>query len=956
MKYLRVYCRLFLVLLMAGIVVPIGAVKASHSAQVVDTEELVLEMMKTMTPAEMAGQLFIVGFQGNDVQANAQLKDLIARYHIGGVVLKAVNHNFDSSDPSIQRISDMSIALQKLALSGSVTDVKQTSQPEASQTAQGIPLFIGISQEGNSGQNYPMMNGFTPLPNSITMGATWNPDYARQAGSVSGREMKTAGINLLLGPSLDVYEVTQTTNGKLMASQMFGGDPYWVGEMGAAYIQGVHQGSDGKVMVIARNFPGCGASDRMPEEEVATVRKSLEQLRQVELAPFFSVVQNETAESIADGLLVSHIRYQGFQGNIRATTKPISFDREALDQLLQLPGLSTWKENGGILMSDNLGSMAVRKMADPTLFTFDAVQIARNAFLAGNDLLYVDNFVANGDKDQYSTLIKVLDSFSTKYQEDPAFKKRVDESVVRILSSKVRLYDNRFETALLPPADSDLAEAGTSNDVCFEIVRNAVTLISPALSELQQALPGPPARGERVIFITDVETNKLCSTCQEQSTLAVNSIQRVVERLYSEQGGGQILKQYLSSYTYADLMAYLNNPGELLNISEDLKLADWIVFAGGTVSPARPESLALNRMLAERADLTQNKKVILFQFDAPLFLDATEISKVTAYYALYSKTAAATEVAARLLFQEIAPNGRLPVSVPEINYDLLSVTAPDSRQVIALYLDAETEHTASELSTPMAGGGTLQPTRVPNFKTGDTMPVRTGVILDRNGNPVPDGTVVRFLITVSGEKSSVQQMDTQTRHGIARIRYQITTPGLLEVKASSDPAMTSHLLRINIHSEMVAFITIVAPTPDVTESPLPAVTPTAHAEVQTEKSNSLSLSFYHWLISLLLIGLFSWAVYLFVQWKTGLIWAVRFAMGSALGGMTMYAFLRIFFPWLINWSQLNTFVSVCMLFMVGCGLGIGVIRLVYQKKRHDAGRVNTGELQVKHTDQKSKYG
>ncbi len=96
-----------------------------------------------------------------------------------------------------------------------------------------------------------------------------------------------------------------------------------------------------RLMVIANHFPGRGSADRPSGEEPATVRKSLEQLKQIELAPYFSVTGNAiNAESTADGLLVSHIRYQGFQGNIRSTTRPVSFDPQALSQILSLPAFS----------------------------------------------------------------------------------------------------------------------------------------------------------------------------------------------------------------------------------------------------------------------------------------------------------------------------------------------------------------------------------------------------------------------------------------------------------------------------------------------------------------------------------------------------------------------------------------------------------------------------------------
>ena len=45
-----------------------------------------------------------------------------------------------------------------------------------------------------------------------------------------------------------------------------------------------------------------------------------------ELAPFFAVTrQTPGAPDVVDALLATHIRYQGFQGNIRATTAPVSY-------------------------------------------------------------------------------------------------------------------------------------------------------------------------------------------------------------------------------------------------------------------------------------------------------------------------------------------------------------------------------------------------------------------------------------------------------------------------------------------------------------------------------------------------------------------------------------------------------------------------------------------------------
>jgi beta-N-acetylhexosaminidase len=84
----------------------------------------------------------------------------------------------------------------------------------------------------------------------------------------------------------------------------------------------------------------------------------------------------------------------------------------------------------------------------------------------------------------------------------------------------------------------------------------------------------------------------------------------------------------------------------------------------------------MRQFISERSYLLRNKNVIVFAFNAPYYLDSTNISKITAYYGLYSKGPQFIEVAARLLFNELRPvPGSLPVSVQGVGYDLISVIA-----------------------------------------------------------------------------------------------------------------------------------------------------------------------------------------------------------------------------------------------------------------------------------------
>jgi beta-N-acetylhexosaminidase len=87
--------------------------------------------------------------------------------------------------------------------------------------------------------------------------------FCRRVGEVRGRELSALGFNLFIGPSLDVLESPSLAGGDL-GTRVFGGDPFWVGEMGRAYVTGLHTGSDGGMLVIAKHFPGVGGADRLP--------------------------------------------------------------------------------------------------------------------------------------------------------------------------------------------------------------------------------------------------------------------------------------------------------------------------------------------------------------------------------------------------------------------------------------------------------------------------------------------------------------------------------------------------------------------------------------------------------------------------------------------------------------------------------------------------------------------
>jgi beta-N-acetylhexosaminidase len=864
-------------------------------------------ILSAMTPEERVGQLFLVTFSGTDTSETSQIYELITRYHVGGVVLLSGNDNFVAAPDTASQTHLLVNEIQQLEWDASKNSVTG-EVGEAGVNSVYVPLFVGIAQEGNGYPTDQILSGLTPLPGEMAIGATWNTEIARRVGEVRGRELAALGFNLYFGPSLDVLEMPPTLeSGSDLGTRVFGGDPFWVGEMGRAYVAGLHDGSDDRLRVIAKHFPGVGGSDRLPEEEVSTVRKSLEQLKQIELAPFFAVTGNApTPESAVDGLLVSHIRYQGFQGNIRATTRPISFDQQALSQILALPQFAAWQASGGLIISDDLGTRAVREFYQTGGGQFSARIAARDAFLAGNDLLHLGNIISNDFPDTFTTTTRIIEFFAQKYREDPAFAQRVDASVARILSAKMGIYETLTISNVIVP-DSRLDGIGVATNIAFDVARNSATLISPDKQDLATVMPLPPQSNESMVFITDTVSARQCSTCLEQPVLAVDSLQQTVLQLYGPQSGNQTANFRLSSHSLQNLKDFLDGQ-EVLYIEEDIKSANWVIIS--LTDSAQGQPALISRFLRERPDLLRGTHVVLFSFGAPYYFDTTTISKITAYYTLYSKQPQFVDIAARLLFQELTPNGASPVSIPAVGYDLISVMSPNPNQVIPLFLDLEPAPVSTDLTI------TPEPTPIPLFRIGDTIAIRTGVIFDNNGYPVPDGTVVQFSMMLTGEGGGIlKQVDAVTTQGVARAAFGLDKPGLLEINVTSEPAVISEVLQLDVSQSGAVAVTVVVP--ELTQS----IEPTPQPPVVVEEDEYISLEGYPrfsaWVVAMLFI-VFSMIVGYGVGNRiSGPRSAFRWTLGIALGGLAAYNYLIFGLFGILNWLTVSGLPGVIVFLFAG---------------------------------------
>ena len=890
---------LLAVTLFSTLLPPVG----HHQLQESDPEvEAILEQMG---PEERVGQLFLVTFYGSDVGPDSDIATLITQYQVGGVVLRAENDNFVDEEDLLTQVSQLTTELQTLAAERRQLPATEVPGPPVVPGPY-IPLFIGIEHEGSNWPHTHLLSGVTPLPSNMAIGATWDPTLSSAVGEVVGEELSALGINLLLGPSADVVLTPQPLAPGNLGSRVFGGEPFWVSQMTAAYVSGVHSGSDGRIAVIPRHFPGYGGADRMADDEVPTVRRSLDQLIQFDLKPFFAVTGDATDPmAVADGVMTGHIRYLGFQGdNPRLATRPISLDPQALQVLLALDPVRAWHEDGGLVVSDALGLRGVRRFYDPQEVIFPNRRIAQNALLAGNDVLYLGNFGSNPPVNQVATVIDTIEFFVQAYNEDPAFQERVDEAVRRIIRKKLDLYDGQFDLNHVLPPEESVEALEPRPDVTFNVAREALTLLSPDHADQLDS----PQEGERIVIFTDTRFVSQCSTCSLQPLIEVDALQRAILRLYGPEASGLVSPANIQSFTFEQLDNFLEFGPQTGVAAEGatpepdplavaLDSADWVVLLSLDVDSEIPSSAAVKRFLAD-PPVGPDTRVVVMAMGAPYYLDSTEISKLTAYYALYGYTEPFVDVAARALFLGVPFSGASPVSVSGINYDILEATSPDPDQIIGLsvsYAQEEEDTDATQTPSEVLLGA------------GDTLLLETSVILDRNGHPVPDGTPVEFVLNYINEGLR-DTLPVTTVGGVAQASLLLDRPGELEITVVAGPARNSDTIRL-----FGGGIEVVRPelpsTPTPTPTQLPALqttpgqqpTPEVFNSTPTPEARHASVDFgdlFLTLLGLAVIGAVSFSVGLVTR---DVNYGLLLALPSVMFGLVAYNYYALLLPGAIRW-------------------------------------------------------
>jgi beta-glucosidase len=309
-------------------------------------------------------------------------------------------------------------------------------------TPLGIPeLFMGEALHGF------MEYGSTSFPQALGLASTWDPDLVHQVFTAAGEEAGSRGADQVFSPVLDIARDPRWGR----TEETYGEDPFLVSRMGVAAITGL-QGDTfmiGRhhVLATAKHFAVHG----QPEGGTNTAPGNYSEriLRENFLVPFQTAVQEAKAGSV----MASYNEIDGIPSHI---------NHWLLDRVLRqewgFRGYIT-SDGDGLQMLVNTHAVAATK-----------ADAARLAIAAGVDFDLSDGSV-------YRTLVSQVKAGIVPESE-------VDRAAGRVLAAEFRLglFDN-------PYVDPDFAEKITNSAEHRQLALKAAQKVVVLLKNEKNLLP-----------------------------------------------------------------------------------------------------------------------------------------------------------------------------------------------------------------------------------------------------------------------------------------------------------------------------------------------------------------------------------------------------------------------------------------------------------------------------------
>ncbi len=777
-----------------------GTTAGAQRSSVSEKADAIVEAMADR-PEWLVGQVCMVGVWGNNFDHSPEIRQkweqtarLVQEYHVGNVILFETNFS-NVPKPGVPSTPEQIASICQ--------DLQRLSRETATKAGfPSLPLFISVDEEGDGPPWTRVRYGLTPIPSNMAIGATWDLELAERIGETLGSELATLGINMLLGPVLDI---NANVSKDAMGERCFGGNPCWAGRMGRAYIRGVHRGAAGQgqaMAVVAKHWPGHGDCDRLPDYEVARINSTFEDLGNKELVPFLMVTNAPDPEARPDGLMPTHSVYTRLQTGAQPFPLTLDMSGDVIGTLVEaskrtggsprlreeLAKLAQWREQG-LIVSDALGCEGlITEYRSRGRRGFPYGDAAYRCLLAGQDVVMLAGY------GKWQQQIKAIEYLTAMYRRGSTptaneagrrFCARVQDAARRVIETKLRVLGDDPSAKNAPTTRSTADAAQKLRPLVAahinEIYEASERSWADAVQWIKDAgAPGPPDDAT----IVTVEPRVL-------DGVALRRVQRGLVADLIMNRDTRVPGSSVERLNELEVRAFLRStePELAARARQVLGQAQWVIIVLGH-RPRTPsaveekggiDSVRWSRELIRELPVlypgAQRPRVAVIACQVPYYLEESDIAAVDSYLITHTKLERYLELAINALFGagSAAPLAS-PVSVPGARYDLADVLKPQP----GLEVRPEVE---------------CGPKGVPRR-------VLVGPLTDTQGRPVPDGLEVRFLLRRRGGQSSQEdfppELVGQTIDGTASCELPEEVAGALAALQATANGWSSEWVQISV--------------------------------------------------------------------------------------------------------------------------------------------------------------
>ena len=183
--------------------------------------------------------------------------------------------------------------------------------------AAGREIFVASDMERGAGQQ---VEGLRVLPDAALLGLAGSPQEAAAFGSITARDARSVGVDVLFAPVLDVRS---EPHNPIVGNRSFGWDPDRVAVLGAAFCRGA---LDGGAVPVAKHYPGHGATTADSHDAAPAVEEGAARLKARDLAPFLRAIDEG-----CPAVMTAHVAYPRLDSSNAIAT----FSKRIIDDLRQ---------------------------------------------------------------------------------------------------------------------------------------------------------------------------------------------------------------------------------------------------------------------------------------------------------------------------------------------------------------------------------------------------------------------------------------------------------------------------------------------------------------------------------------------------------------------------------------------------------------------------------------------